>query len=79
MGGVSGRAVRSPLRRLNLRRSYLNKATYSTVWIGQEIRALHSLTSELNLRTFGNTSLTLELNLSTFGTHPWVNWDGMGD
>ena len=32
-------------------------------------RGLHSLISELNLRTFGNTSLTLELNLRTFGTH----------
>ena len=42
-------------------------------------RGLHSLTSELNLRTFGNTSLTLELNLSTFGTHSWVNLGDMGD
>ena len=36
-------------------------------------RGLNSLTSELNLSTFGNTSLTLELNLSTSGTHPRVN------
>ena len=42
-------------------------------------RGLHSLTSELNLRTFGNTSLTLQLNLSTFGTHPRVDWDHVGD
>jgi hypothetical protein len=35
-------------------------------------RGSHSLTSELNLRTFGDTSLTVELNLSTFGTHPRV-------
>jgi hypothetical protein len=55
-------------------------------------RGLHSLTSELNLRTFGNTSLTLELNLSTFGntsltlelnlstfgTHPRVSLGYMG-
>ena len=40
---------------------------------------LHSLTSKLNLRTFGNTSLTLELNLSTLGTHPRVNLGYMGD
>jgi len=37
-------------------------------------RGLHSLTSELNLRTFGNTSLPLELNLSTLGPHPLVIW-----
>ena len=42
-------------------------------------RGLHSLTSELNLRTFGDTSLTLELNLSTFGTHPRVSLGHMGD
>jgi hypothetical protein len=42
-------------------------------------RGLHSLTSELNLRTFGNTSLTLELNLSIFGTHPRVTLGYMGD
>jgi hypothetical protein len=36
-------------------------------------RGLHSLTSELYLRTFGNTSLTLELNLRTFERHPRVN------
>jgi hypothetical protein len=42
-------------------------------------RGLHSLTSKLNLRTFGNSSLTSELNLSTFGTHPRVNWGCMGD
>ena len=41
-------------------------------------RGLHSLTSELNLRTFGITSLTLELNLSTFGTPPRVNLGYMG-
>jgi hypothetical protein len=35
---------------------------------------LHSLTSKLNLRTFGNTSLALEIKLSTFGTRPRVNW-----
>ena len=40
---------------------------------------IHSLTSELNFRTFGNTSLTLELNLSTFGTHPRINLGYMGD
>ena len=33
-------------------------------------RGLHSLTSQLNLTMFGNTSLTLELDLSSFGTHP---------
>ena len=42
-------------------------------------RGLHSLTSELNLKTFGNTSLTFELNLSTFGPHPRVNLGYMGD
>jgi hypothetical protein len=42
-------------------------------------RGLHSLTSELNLRTFGFTPLTLELNLSTFGTHPRVDMGYMGD
>jgi len=41
-------------------------------------RGLHSLTSELNLRTFGNKPLPLELNLHTFGPHPRVNL-GMGD
>jgi hypothetical protein len=35
-------------------------------------RGLHSLASELNLKTFRSTPLTLELNLSTFGTHPRV-------
>ena len=42
-------------------------------------RGSHSLTSELNLRTFGNTSLTLELNSSTSGTHPRVElvWVGI--
>ena len=42
------------------------------------IRGLHSLTSELNLRTFGNALLTLELKLSTFGTfetRPGVSFD----
>jgi hypothetical protein len=39
----------------------------------------HSLTSKLNLRTFGSTSLTLELNLSTFRAHPWVNLGHMAD
>jgi hypothetical protein len=42
-------------------------------------RGLHSLTSKLNLRIFGNTSLTFELNLSTFGTHPQVKLGDMGD
>jgi len=40
-------------------------------------RGLHSLTSELNLRTFWNTPFTLELNLSTFrNIHGliWVTW-----
>jgi hypothetical protein len=40
---------------------------------------LHSLTSELNLRTFRNTSLTSELNLSTFGPHPRVDLGYVGD
>jgi len=52
-------------------------AADDTSWIEQDDdddgRGLHSLTSQLNLRTFGNTSLTLELNLSTFETHPRVN------
>jgi hypothetical protein len=43
---------------------------------GSPGRGLHS---ELNLRTFGNTSLTLELNLSTFGTHPQLNLGHTGD
>jgi hypothetical protein len=42
-------------------------------------RGLHSLTSELNLRTFGNTSLTSELNLSTYGAHPRVTLGYIGD
>ena len=42
-------------------------------------RGLHSLTSEPNLRTLGNTSLTLEPNLSTFGTQPRVTLGHMGD
>jgi hypothetical protein len=42
-------------------------------------RGLHSLTSELNLRTFANASLTLELNLSTFRTHPRVYLGYMRD
>jgi len=40
-------------------------------------RGLHSLTPELNFRTFGNTLLPLELNLSTFAPRPriiWVVW-----
>jgi hypothetical protein len=41
-------------------------------------RGLHSLTSQLNLRNFKNTSLPLELNLSTFGTHPRVDFGHMG-
>ena len=40
---------------------------------------LHSLTTKLNLRTFGKTSLPLELNLSTIGPHPRVNQGDMGD
>jgi hypothetical protein len=43
---------------------------------GNPGRGLHSLTSMLNLGTFGDTSLTLELNLSNFahfGTHSRVN------
>ena len=49
-------------------------------WTGREEvvdawrTGLHSLASQLDLRTFGNASLTLELNLSTFGTHPRVTW-----
>jgi hypothetical protein len=43
-----------------------------TMW-GLYGRALQSLTSKLNLRTFGNASLTSELNLSTLRTHPRVN------
>ena len=42
-------------------------------------RGLHSLTSELNLRTFGNASLKLELNLSTLGTPQRFNVGDMGD
>jgi hypothetical protein len=42
-------------------------------------RGLHSLTSELNLRTFGNVSLTLELDLSTFISSARVNLSYMGD
>jgi hypothetical protein len=42
-------------------------------------RGLHSLISQLNLRTFGNTSLTLELNLGTFGPHPRVDLAYVGD
>jgi hypothetical protein len=45
---------------------------------GGQGRGLHSLTSKLNLRTFGNTSLTLKLNLSTFGPHPRVNLGCVG-
>jgi len=41
-------------------------------------RGLRSLTSELNLRTFGNTSLALKLNLSTLGTHPQLNLGSYG-
>jgi hypothetical protein len=39
---------------------------------------IHSLTSKLNLRTYGNTTLTLELNLSTSRTHPRVNTGYVG-
>jgi hypothetical protein len=42
-------------------------------------RGLHSLTSQLNLRTFGNTSLTLELDYSTFGTRPRAGLGHVGD
>ena len=45
-------------------------------------RGLHSLTSNLNSRTFGNSSPTLELNLSTLGDiHGlrWVTRTSMGD
>jgi hypothetical protein len=42
-------------------------------------RGLHSLTSQLNLRTFENTSLPLGLNLSTLGTRPRVRLGYMGD
>jgi len=48
-------------------------------WAREHGRSLHSLTSALNLRTFGNTSLTLELNLSTLGTHQRVKLGYMGD
>jgi len=42
-------------------------------------RGLHSLTSELNLRNFGDISLTLKLNFSTFTSGHiqgliWVIW-----
>jgi len=49
-----------------------------------QTRGLHSLTSELNLRTFGDTSLTLELNLSIhgwfglFGGQSKLNLSGKG-
>ena len=46
---------------------------------GASGRGLHSLTSELNLRTFGNTSLTLNLNLSTYGPHPRIYLGYTGD
>jgi len=53
---------------------------YSSFGPNQQLgRGLHSLTSKLNLRTFGNTSLTLELNLNTIGPHPRVNLGYMGD
>jgi len=39
---------------------------------------IHSFTFQLNLRSFGNTSLTSELNLSTFGPHPRVKLGQMG-
>jgi hypothetical protein len=42
-------------------------------------RGLHSLTSELNLRTFRKTSLPLELNLSTSGPHPRINLGYVGN
>jgi hypothetical protein len=42
-------------------------------------RGSHSLTSKLNLRTFGTTSLTFKLNVTTFGTHPEVHLGHMGD
>jgi hypothetical protein len=42
-------------------------------------RGLHSSTSELKLRTFGNTSLTLQLNPSTSGPHPRVELGHVGD
>ena len=42
-------------------------------------RGLHSFTSPLNLRTFGNTLLTLELNFSTFGPHQRGDLGCMGD
>jgi len=44
-----------------------------------KIRDLHSLTSELNLRAFGDTSLTSELNVSTFRTHPLLQLGHMED
>jgi hypothetical protein len=48
--------------------------------MGQPLtRGLHSLTSQLNLRTLGNASLTLELILSTIGTHPRVDLGHIGD
>ena len=52
--------------------------TWSTCGGGVPVtRGLHSLTSELNLRTFGNTSLTLEL-ISAPAEHIlgliWVTW-----
>ena len=40
---------------------------------------LHSLTSKLNLRTFGNTSLTLQLDFSTLGPHLRVHLGCVGD
>jgi len=49
------------------------------IYYPDEGRGLYSLTSELNLRTFGNTSLSLELNLSTLGTHPRFSSGSSGD
>ena len=38
-----------------------------------------AITSQLKLRTLGNTSLTFKLNLNTSGTHPRVTLDCMED
>jgi len=52
---------------------------YEEQFLALDGKALHPLTSELNLRTFGNTLLTLELNLSTLGTHQRINLGYIGD
>ena len=63
------------------RRAVVTRGGVTTAVDARELvpgRGLHSLTPELNLRTFG-THRSLQSLTSTLGTYPRVNLGHMGD